>query len=338
MPATDVAGIFMDMKRILRNLRRIWKELLILLLTFSCLFLVREMAYRHTGWTPEVRRYRADLEKAAADCHIEGYLDYLLAIMEVESGGKGKDIMQSSESLGQKPNSLDTQASIGQACRYFAELLDYAGKKQLSLDSVLQAYNYGTGYLDYVAAHGGVHSETLAESYAREQSGGEKEPYHNTEAILKNGGWRYRYGNMFYADLVEAAYQNYHEGAHMHIISRILITLTALELFYMMFLETFQPRKKQLLAGFGIYLGEPRSKILTVLYKKQGIRHGILGIMLFYAAWFSSEAAERSGFLLLLAALSALYDCFLGGPLGGWKGFVKQGGLAAVSLISIFIL
>ena len=65
-----------------------------------------------------------------------------------------------------------------------------------------QSYNYGGGFLDYVAGHGKKYTFELAESFAREKSGGKKVTYTNPVAVEKNGGWRYSYGNMFYVLLV----------------------------------------------------------------------------------------------------------------------------------------
>ena len=42
----------------------------------------------------------------------------------------------------------------------------------------------------------------VAESFARDKSGGKKVTYTNPVAVEKNGGWRYSYGNMFYVLLV----------------------------------------------------------------------------------------------------------------------------------------
>ena len=53
----------------------------------------------------------------------------LLAIIQVESGGTLEDVMQSSESLGLPPNSLSTEESIKQGCKYFSELLAAAETK-----------------------------------------------------------------------------------------------------------------------------------------------------------------------------------------------------------------
>lgn len=81
-------------------------------------------------------------------------MNYLLAIMQVESGGTAADVMQSSESMGLPPNSLSTEESIKQGCKYFSELLKSAESKGCDIDTVVQAYNYGGGFIDYVAGHG----------------------------------------------------------------------------------------------------------------------------------------------------------------------------------------
>ncbi len=141
----------------------------------------------------------------AARYGIQDYKPWLVAIVDVESGGQGEDVMQSSESLGLDPNSLTTEQSIDQGCSYFATLLDKAQPLGVDFNAVLQAYNYGAGYLDYVAVHGGIHTQELAESFAKEQSSGKTKTYMNPVAIKANGGWRYDYGNMFYVTLVHNA-------------------------------------------------------------------------------------------------------------------------------------
>ena len=42
----------------------------------------------------------------------------------------------------------------------------------------------------------------LAVSFAKDKSGGVKVTYKNEISIKENGGWRYKYGNMFYVRLV----------------------------------------------------------------------------------------------------------------------------------------
>ena len=150
----------------------------------------------------EVLAHRSMVEKYAAEYGIEDYVNVLLAIMQVESGGTGVDVMQSSESLGLPPNTLSTEESIKQGCKYFSELLDTATVKGCDMNAVIQSYNYGGGFLNYVADRGGTYSFEMAEGFALDKSGGSKVTYSNIIAVEKNGGWRYGYGNMFYVLLV----------------------------------------------------------------------------------------------------------------------------------------
>ena len=151
----------------------------------------------------EVLKHQPMVEKYAKEYGISEYVPYLLAIIQVESGGTAEDVMQSSESLGLPPNSLDTESSIRQGCKYFASLLSSAKNQGIEdINAVIQSYNYGGGYISYVAENGKKHSFTLAENFARDKSGGKKTDYKNPIAIAKNGGWRYAYGNMFYVELV----------------------------------------------------------------------------------------------------------------------------------------
>lgn len=101
----------------------------------------------------EVLAHKPMLEKYAREYGIEEYLNVLLAIIQVESGDTLEDVMQSSESLGLPPNSLSTEESIKQGCKYFSELLAATETKGCDLNSVIQSYNYGGGFLDYVAGH-----------------------------------------------------------------------------------------------------------------------------------------------------------------------------------------
>ena len=151
----------------------------------------------------EVLKHQPMVEKYARENGISEYVNVLLAIIQVESGGTAEDVMQSSESLGLPPNSLDTESSIKQGCKYFASLLSSCKNQGIDdLNVAIQSYNYGGGYVGYVAGKGKKHTFNLAESFAREKSGGKKVTYTNPIAVAKNGGWRYGYGNMFYVELV----------------------------------------------------------------------------------------------------------------------------------------
>lgn len=150
----------------------------------------------------DVLKHQTMVEKYAQEYGISEYVSTLLAIIQVESGGKLPDVMQSSESLGLPPNSLDTEASIKQGTKYFSDLLRSAEASGVDEHTVIQAYNYGGAFIDYVAKRDNQYRFGLAESFAKERSGGNKVTYTNPIAVKKNGGWRYGYGNMFYVDLV----------------------------------------------------------------------------------------------------------------------------------------
>ena len=134
------------------------------------------------------------VEKYAKAYGVEEYVNILLAIIQVESGGTAEDVMQSSESLGLPPNSLSTEESIKQGVKYFSELLASSERLSVDLESVIQSYNYGGGFLGYVANRGNKYTFELAQSFSKEYSGGEKVSYPNPIAIPINGGWRYVYG------------------------------------------------------------------------------------------------------------------------------------------------
>ena len=158
--------------------------------------------YSGLNLSAEVLKHQPTVEKYAKQYGVEDYVNYLLAIMQVESGGTAEDVMQSSESLGLPPNSLSTEESIKQGCKYFSELLASVKAKGCDINTVVQSYNYGGGFIDYVASHGKKYTFELAVSFAKDKSGGIKVDYKNEISIKENGGWRYKYGNMFYVELV----------------------------------------------------------------------------------------------------------------------------------------
>lgn len=159
--------------------------------------------YIGVNLSPEVLAHQPMVEKYAKKNGISDYVYVLLAIIQVESEGKLEDVMQSSESAGLPVNSLGTEDSIKQGCKYFAELIAKADRLGCDMDAVIQAYNYGSGFLDYVAKNGKKYTFELAQAFADKHSGGVKVPYKNAISIPINGGWRYNYGNMLYVELVK---------------------------------------------------------------------------------------------------------------------------------------
>lgn len=159
--------------------------------------------YEEIVYEDQTEQWRPAVMEAAERYGISDHIDELMAILKIESGGRGVDIFQSSESAGLEPNTLNTEESIEQGVSYYALLLSEAEALGVDRASVYQAYNYGKGYLQYVADNGGVQTMPLSENFAKKHSKGKKTTYLNPVAIEANGGWRYAYGNMFYWILIQ---------------------------------------------------------------------------------------------------------------------------------------
>lgn len=181
-----------------------------ILLTFSVVLLFSEEESGSTSQidvagsplSTQVLYHQETVERYAQEYGIDEHVPILLAIIQVESGGTGADVMQASESLNLPPNSLSTEESIEQGTKYFSELLQSVEEHDLDVDTAIQAYNFGGGFIDYVAEQEEGYSFELAEAFAQEQADGNRVAYSNPLAIEENGGWRYSYGNMFYVPLV----------------------------------------------------------------------------------------------------------------------------------------
>jgi cell wall-associated NlpC family hydrolase len=152
----------------------------------------------------QVLSYQPLVEKYAKENGIGTYVNYLLAIMQIETGGVGDDVMQCSESLNLPKGTLKPEDSIKQACTYFSSLLLKANAMGCDINTVVQAYNFNGTYIDYVAAHSDKHTYTfdLAQEFAKEKASGKVVSDADPIAVSANGGWRYSYGNMFYVQLV----------------------------------------------------------------------------------------------------------------------------------------
>jgi murein DD-endopeptidase MepM/ murein hydrolase activator NlpD len=108
----------------------------------------------------EVMQHKSTVVKYAKEYGVKEYVGVLLALMMQESGGKGDDPMQASESYcGEVGCITDPNLSIKQGVNYFSEVLKEAnGDVKLAL----QSYNFGLGFIDYVNEHGGTYTQALA--------------------------------------------------------------------------------------------------------------------------------------------------------------------------------
>ncbi|MEK3854850.1 lysozyme family protein [Cytobacillus sp. FSL H8-0458] len=150
----------------------------------------------------DVRNYTPLLEKELKEVNLEEYTLVLAAIMQQESKGKGGDPMQASESAGLPPNAIqDPEQSIKQGVKHFQKALNYGSQKNVDFPAVIQAYNMGIGYIDFVAEQGGKHSEEIAKQFSLKQA--EKNPeVYDCGGDKNNFRYPYCYGDFTYTTKV----------------------------------------------------------------------------------------------------------------------------------------
>jgi hypothetical protein len=148
-------------------------------------------------------KYRSIIYNELAKDHLENYTTVLVALMQQESHGKGGDPMQASESAGLPRNSIkDPSQSIQLGVKHFENVLTYGKQKNVDFATIIQAYNMGKGYIDYVAQHGGKHSEELAKSFSLIQV--QKAPtLYTCGGDKKNFRYPYCFGDYTYSSKVE---------------------------------------------------------------------------------------------------------------------------------------
>lgn len=113
----------------------------------------------------DVEKYRSIFQKYAEANGMGNDTDLLMAIAMQESKGKLPDIMQSSESRGLPKNTIRSpEKSIEAGARYFSKTLK---KSKGNIAIALQSYNFGAGFSDYIARHGGRFSPELAQQFSR---------------------------------------------------------------------------------------------------------------------------------------------------------------------------
>ncbi|MFC4618787.1 lysozyme family protein [Camelliibacillus cellulosilyticus] len=150
-----------------------------------------------------VKKYRSDMHDELAKYHMEKYTTVLLALMQQESRGSGGDPMQASESAGLAPNSInDPKESIRLGVKHFRRVLSYGEEKKVDFPTILQAYNMGAGYINYVAEHGGKHSEKLAKAFSLIQVH-KKPKVYDCGGNKNNFRYPYCYGDYTYSAKVE---------------------------------------------------------------------------------------------------------------------------------------
>lgn len=117
----------------------------------------------------------------------------------------------------------------------------------------------------------------------------------------------------------------------MSVLSTILVTLVALEFFYILYLETFATQSPATARVFKLSPADLQHKALNTLFKNQGVYNGFIGTALLYGAYGSANPKEIVALLLINIIVVACY----GGLTADKSIILKQGGLAIVALLSL---
>ncbi|RKD26518.1 hypothetical protein BEP19_16825 [Ammoniphilus oxalaticus] len=113
----------------------------------------------------EVTQYRDAVFNELDQHGLSQYTELILALMMQESGGKGLDPMQASESFcGSVGCIQDAQTSIEKGVLHFKNVLD---RTDGDIELTLQSYNFGGGFIDYVQSNGGAYTKDLAIAYSQ---------------------------------------------------------------------------------------------------------------------------------------------------------------------------
>lgn len=140
------------------------------------LFVVTMASFSNTNQGPlgtakvpaKIARWRPIMQEYCDKYKCSDKVDLLLALMYQEIGQTDTlDVMQSSESMGLAPNAIqDPIKSIDAGVKYFKKVLDYGNSKGVDFATIVQSYNFGSGYIDYVSSKGGKHTKELAKSFS----------------------------------------------------------------------------------------------------------------------------------------------------------------------------
>lgn len=118
----------------------------------------------------------------------------------------------------------------------------------------------------------------------------------------------------------------------MSVLSSIFVVLTALEFFFIFYLETVATASETTAKAFGMTLDELKRDSVNTLFKNQGVYNGLIGILLLINLLVLHSKISvllLLGFIILVAA----YGSLTSNP----KIILKQGGIAMVAFVLILI-
>ena len=201
--------------------RKKFKTFFVLLMLFCALAMVQNYFQQRTQIPPltvksdpfaEAKKYSPLIHDELAKYQLESHTEVLVALMQQESRGKGGDPMQASESAGLAGTRLtDPNQSIQTGVKHFQRTLTYGTKQKVDFPTIIQSYNMGIGYIDYVAQHGGKHSEALAKEFSLLRVK-EKPTIYTCGGNKNNFRYPYCYGDFTYSTKVTKNIQSLTES------------------------------------------------------------------------------------------------------------------------------
>lgn len=155
----------------------------------------------------QVMTYQSLVREVLAENDTTANEELVLAMIYTETKGQTADVMQSSESAGAYINTItDSKESIRQGVEFLSKNLQLAEKAGVDVWTAVQAYNYGTGYIQYVADNGGKNTIELATAYSKDvvapslgNTSGETYTYFHPIALLHSGKLYVNGGNIYYS-------------------------------------------------------------------------------------------------------------------------------------------
>lgn len=119
----------------------------------------------------QTENYRGLVETYCNKYRIEDYVDLCLAVIQQESGGNGKDVMQAEQSYHNTDPPIDTpEESIDCGVHELSDCLKSSGSKSSGdiplISLALQGYNFGNGYIAWAKENYGGYSLDNAKTFS----------------------------------------------------------------------------------------------------------------------------------------------------------------------------
>lgn len=158
-----------------------------------------------------VLTYKDLVEETLAEQDTQANEELILAMIYTETKGASQDIMQSSESYTGVTNTIqDKKSSIRQGVEVLSENIELANSLHVDSWTAIQAYNFGSAYISYIAKHGGKNTTKLATTYSRTvvapslgNTTGETYFYYHPLALISGGRLYKNGGNIYYSREVQ---------------------------------------------------------------------------------------------------------------------------------------